>query len=105
MVLTPTIKSNNPSYDLSADWFNAATAAINNLARIHIFDLTIPMNAGSARLTHNLGSLPTAVVLSPVDNVGRCWYDMNTLSSTICDVYVANPPLDGGYLIRVILYY
>ena len=92
-------------YDVSADNWNALVNIVNSLLHVQIFDAVVPMNQDHVQLTHNLGSVPLAVVLAPVDNVGRCWYDMNTLSSTICDVYVASPPLDGGYLIKVILYY
>jgi len=85
--------------------YEAIVTAVRALLRVQMFEAVVPENQDHVTVTHNLGSVPTAVVLAPVDDVGRCWYDMNTISASIVDVYVANPPLAGGYMIKVILYY
>jgi hypothetical protein len=85
--------------------FNELITLTGSLLHVQIFPLVIPENEGHAQLTHNLGVVPSTVVLGPVDDVGRCWYDMNTISETTVDIYVANPPLIGGYLVNVVLYY
>jgi hypothetical protein len=92
---------------VTADYrdYDAIAQAVRSLLHVQMFTAVIAENGDHVTVTHNLGSVPTAVVLAPVDDVGRCWYDMNTISATIVDVYVANPPLAGGYLIKVILYY
>jgi hypothetical protein len=90
-----------------ADWndYDAIAQAVRGLLHVQMFEAVVPENEDHVHVTHNLGSVPTAVVLAPVDDVGRCWYDMLTISTTIIDVYVANPPQAGGYMIKVLLYY
>jgi hypothetical protein len=100
-----TAKADNPAFDVSANQWNAVANAINALLHVSIFDVVIDMNTDHTTLHHALGTLPMAIVCAPVDDVGRCWYDMNTINDSDVDIYVANPPMDGGYLIRVILYY
>jgi hypothetical protein len=80
--------------------------AMARLARFvpTIFTATIAENTDHVTVTHNLGYVPSAVVFAPVDNVGRCWYDMNTISTTTIDIWVANPPSGGSYVVRFLLY-
>lgn len=105
MSLVATSKPNNAAFDVSANQWNNLVAKMNSLLYVQVFDVTIPMDDDHAHLTHNIGETPMAIVLAPVDDVGRCWYDMNTVTANAVDIYVANPPQDGGYLIRVVIYY
>jgi hypothetical protein len=84
---------------------NAVTNAINGLLHAAMVEATITVT-GTATVPHNLGSVPTAVLPIPVGDIGgRCWYDPATLTDTTVDIYVAEPPLEGTYTIKVILYY
>ncbi len=85
--------------------YDAIAEAVRGLLHVQMFTATIAENESSTTVTHDLGTVPTAVVLAPVDDVGRCWYDYTTISETTVDIYVANPPLGGAYTIKVLLYY
>jgi hypothetical protein len=119
MSLTPTTKPNRTvinvpetlpyNVDVSADQWNKVVAAINNLIPVTALLAIIPMNQDHVTVTHNLNltdTSPTKIGFcpTPADNVGRCWYDMNTITANTIDVYVANPPLEGGYAIPFLLY-
>lgn len=110
MTLTGTSKSNNPAFDASADWMNAVTNAINSLISVSWQTAIIPDCQDHVTVTHGLGIANTAadhvgVVFMPTDDVGRCWYDMLTITADTIDIWVANPPLGGDYVINFLIYW
>jgi hypothetical protein len=98
------IPSETPLADIND--YTAIATAIRAMVYVDIKAVTIPNNTdhGSAVLDYG-ETAPSSVVLAPVGNVGRCWYDPTTLTAINVTVYVAEPPLEGTYTINAILYY
>lgn len=88
------------------DDYSAIATAVRNLNRCtDVLTVEILENTDHTTYTHNLGSVPKGIHLMPVGDVGRNWYDETTVSNTIVDVYVANPPIGGSYFIKMVIYY
>jgi hypothetical protein len=87
--------------------YEALAQATRNLTRVSWFEVVFAEGVSKVTLTHDLGVVPNGISIMKVDRIdGDVWYDSATLSDTIADIYVENPPLPGEtFTIKLAIYY
>lgn len=103
---TATVSNTIPDYR-DYDAIAAAVRGLNHVAKIVA---TVTEGTDHVTVTHNLHLTDTSptnlsFLPCPTDDVGRVWYDMLTVTADTIDVYVANPPIGGSYVIPCFLFW